>query len=291
MDAAEFDFNTTQQQKKQTRKRQKLFTPRPDDFPARELDPLHLHLLAQTALNGVMHTKQYFMLDGRDDVRTQDWYRRRLEYLFHAELLIRLRPSTRENAPMLYRCSPAGGRVLHTAGLLDKDKIPRNIRNDSQNYYWKHSLMRGDFRVRYTRLLRERNLPLPDFKGPMLFSVNLKDRGREEIRKGESDDYFVSPAGRGFIVEVHRRADDWKLNLKTLTYLDFAMQGGASHLGVKDLNILIITDSPDRVQKLMRLIRARMAWFVNQDDYLKNYQNLARPMWVDPAGDCHSLLD
>jgi hypothetical protein len=192
---------------------------------------------------------------------------------------------------MLYRCSPAGGKVLHTAGPIDKDKIPRNIRNDSQNYYWKHTVMRGDFRCRYERLLRERNLPAPDFKGPMLFSVKLKDRGRQEIRKGESDDFFMSPTGRGFIVEVHRKADDWKLNVKVLTYVDFLMQGGPSHLSVKDLNVLVICDLPDRVRKLQSLVRARMAWFVNQDDYLKNYQNLARPVWVDPAGDYYSLLD
>src|SRR5687768_2739976 len=111
MDAAEFDFNTTQQQKKQTRKRHRLFNPRPDDFPPKERDDLDLHLYLHTALNGVMHTKQYFMLDGVDDLRTQDKYRRRLEYGYHAGLLIRLRPSTRENAPMLYRCSPKGGRV------------------------------------------------------------------------------------------------------------------------------------------------------------------------------------
>jgi hypothetical protein len=48
---------TTEQQKtKQTRERHKLFLPRPDDFPPRELDDLDLRLYLHTALNGVMHT-------------------------------------------------------------------------------------------------------------------------------------------------------------------------------------------------------------------------------------------
>jgi len=73
--------------------------------------------------------------------------------------------------------------------------------------------------------------------------------------------------------------------------MHFESQGGISYLGVNGLNVLVITDSPDRVQKLMRLIRVRMAWFVNQDEYLRDYQNLTRPLWVDPAGEYHSLLD
>jgi Replication-relaxation len=209
MSVAEFDFNTIQQQKKHIRKRHKLFTPRSDDFAApKEFDDLHLHLLAQTALNGVMNTQQYFMADGVEDLKTEDKYRRRLEYLYHSGNLIRLRPSIRQNTPMLYRCTPKGGRVLHAAGLLDRDKIPKSIKNDAKNFFWKHTVMRGDFRVRYARLLREHKLPTPDFKGPYMFRVVLKDRGKEEVRVGESDDFFLSPSRTGFIVEVHRKADD-----------------------------------------------------------------------------------
>jgi hypothetical protein len=151
--------------------------------------------------------------------------------------------------------------------------------------------MRGDLRVRYIRLLRERTLPIPEFKGPQLFRVVLKDRDKDDVRTAESDDYFVTSAGHGFIVEIHRKADDWKLNQKILTYTHFEAQGGAAYLGVKDLKVLIITDSSDRVQKLMRPIRARMAWCVNQDDYLQDYHSFAPPLWVDPAGEYHSLLD
>jgi len=183
-----------------------------------------------------------------NDPKTQDKYRRRLEYGFHAGLLIRLRPSTRENAPMLYRLSQKGGRVLHAAGLLDRDKIPKNIKNDAQNFYWRHSIMRGDFRVRYTRLLRERKLPVPDFKGPQMYRVVLRDRGREEVRTAESDDFFISPSRIGFIAEIHRMADDHKLNQKVLTYAHFEAQGGAAYLGVRDLKCLIITDSPEKVE-------------------------------------------
>jgi hypothetical protein len=71
MDAADSDI-TTQQQKNKTRERHKLFTPRPDDFPPKELDDFDLHLYLHTALNGVMHTKQYFVLDGVDDPRGED---------------------------------------------------------------------------------------------------------------------------------------------------------------------------------------------------------------------------
>jgi hypothetical protein len=278
------DLNQTSTKK---RNRHKLFIPRPDDFGPKELDDLHLHLLERMALNGVVPTDQFFMLDA-DDPRSQDKYRRHLEYLFHAGLAIRLK---RMNAPVLYRCSPKGGRVLPEAGRIDRNKIPRNIRNDSQNYYWRHSIMRGDFRARYISLLRERKLPIPEFHGPQLFRIKLRAGEREEVRTAESDDYLVSPSGTGSIVEVHRMADDYKLSQKVLTYLNFEDQGGASYLGVRDLKVLIITDSPDRVQKLLCLIRARIAWFIDQAVYLQEHHNLARPVWVDPAGVYHSLFD
>jgi hypothetical protein len=82
------------------------------------------------------------------------------------KLHIRLRPNTRENAPLLYRLSPKGGRVLHATGRLERDRIPKNIKGDAQNFYWQYTLMRGDFRCRYERVLRERNLHKPGFKGP-----------------------------------------------------------------------------------------------------------------------------
>ena len=154
--------------------------------------------------------------------------------------------------------------------------------------------MRGDLRVRLTRLLRERQMPVPEYQGVTSFRVTLKHatRGKDAVRTAESDDFFTMPASNiGFIVEVHRKADDWKLHHKCLTYLDFKAQGDASYLGVRDLKILVVSDSPDRVQKLLRLIGIRMAWFVDQAVYLQEYGNLARRVWVDPTGDYHSLLD
>jgi hypothetical protein len=138
MNANASDINTTEQTKK-PRKRHKLFTPRPADFPPRELDDLDLHLLKQTALNGVMHTHWYFMLDGAETPNEQDRYRRRLERLFHNGLMIRLRPNTRENAPMLYRGSPKGGRVLHAAGIwtiCHEHEI-----SQSQHYQWRDQFL------------------------------------------------------------------------------------------------------------------------------------------------------
>jgi hypothetical protein len=45
----------------------------------------------------------------------------------------------------------------------------------------------------------------------------LKDRGREDVRTAESDDFFIRPSRVGFITEIHRKADDYKLNQKVLT--------------------------------------------------------------------------
>jgi hypothetical protein len=175
MDAHAFDLTTIQTEKektkaKQTRQSHKLYIPKPVD--PKELDELHLHQLEQIHFNGVMSTDQLFILDGADDLRTQDRERRHLGYLFHSGHLIRLKPTTRKNAPILHRCSPKGGRVLHAAGRIDRQKIPRNIKNDAQNYYWKHTVMRGDLRVRLTRLLRERHLPVPEYQGVTSIDLN-----------------------------------------------------------------------------------------------------------------------
>jgi hypothetical protein len=125
-------------------------------------------------------------------------------------------------------------------------------------------------------------------------SLMRNGSGKEDIRTAERDDYFAASSRTGFIVEVHRMADDWKLHRKVLTYTHFEAQGGASYLGVKDLKVLIICiicDSTERVQRLMRLILACMAWCVSQDEYLKDYKALAQPVWVDRAGQYHSLFD
>jgi hypothetical protein len=86
MNAENLDFTT--QKEKQKRKRHKLFTPRPNDFPAKELDDLTLDDYRLIAINGVLHSHQISVeRDIEDNPREQDRCRRRLEYGFHVGYL------------------------------------------------------------------------------------------------------------------------------------------------------------------------------------------------------------